>query len=395
MGKAKKNPYLAAERYLQAGGKAVMSSNGVLKLDPSEGTVFAPSSSVRSVAEAERILEWVAEGGHFVCFLERGEDYWRDVGEYPDHREKYWSDEDADVSQRNGLETILEALELELVDLAEDDNRGEDVSDEESSEQEKEERDKQRLLVNKGSVLPHAQKLSIYIDDTTTYDVLLGGMLTISTMDEIPYEGDWYDAVAGEHRFFSRLFGYTEHGNEFMGRVTFVSEARPFRNPYLKYEQHAELLELLASGSGTVVFSLGKVRSFTAMLGEYAPKALWALLVLTVLWLWKNIPRFGPLLDVVDGHSRNYKEHVLQVGRFYWRFKRSDIILKSLRDAVRHKSGHAFSEVADEEALVSQLSQHSGIDRQSVSEAMFLNEVKDTNTMVRITKILQSLLKQL
>ena len=62
-GRARKNPYLAAERYLESDGHVVISSTGVLKFDEDEGVVFSPATSVRSVGDAERVIDWVYEGG--------------------------------------------------------------------------------------------------------------------------------------------------------------------------------------------------------------------------------------------------------------------------------------------------------------------------------------------
>ncbi|MGJ8672429.1 DUF4350 domain-containing protein [Rubritalea sp.] len=405
MGKARKNPYLAAERYLEADGKTVKSSSGALKLDFSQGTLFAPASSIRSVGDAERILEWVADGGHLVCFLERGEEYWRDVGNYTDHSPEHWSEIDDDESPDAGLVTMLEALGLGVsylenepdVEGLEDSEVAGDADEEDSKEDSGELSDEEkaeRLQVAKGQILPNTEELEIYISDTESYIVFLGGAQTITSMDDLYYEGDWYD-VADDHYFFSRLYGYDESGLEAMGRVTLLSDARLFRNPYLGYAEHAELLDALVLGGENVEFSLGKVRSFTSMLGEYASKALWAFLVLTVIWLWKNLPGFGPLLEVSEGHSRNYSEHVQQVGRFFWRQNRSDVLLESLRAAVARKAGHAFSGNQDSVSLIEKISQMSGLDHDLIKEAMELKTVKDSSTMVRITKTLQTILKQL
>ncbi|MFC5051975.1 DUF4350 domain-containing protein [Rubritalea spongiae] len=398
MGKARKNPYLAAERYLEAGGKVVESTSGVLKFDEADGTVFAPASSVRSVGDAERILEWVADGGHFVCFLERGEEFWTDVGGYPDHEPEVWGESEEDEIN-NGINMLLEAVDLKL-EVDEDWESAEDIlgdlekTGEEENEALKKAREERLDKIARGRILPSSEVVDIYFDDEQSYAARLGGMKYFESIDDTYYIGDWYD-IADHHRFFSRLYGYSEQGNEFMGRITFVSEARLFRNPYLELEQHAELLDAMVANNEHVEFSLGKIRSFTSMLGEHASKAMWALFVLTVLWLWKNLPRFGPLLEVTEGHSRNYLEQVQHVGRFFWRQERSDVLLKSLREAVLQKSGHAFSEHQDSSVLLEKLSESSGMNREQITEAMTLKQVKDSSTMVRITKNLQTLLKQL
>ena len=374
-GLASRNPYLAAERYLEADHREVISSNGALRFDPDEGLVISPASSVRSVGDSDRLLEWVSDGGHFVCFLERGEDYFKDVGEWANHTPGNWSDED---EINTGLDELLLSLDVEVTNV---DSRREIDEVEEAIED-----DSYRLSVAKGKVLPYAEVVNVVIEEgVTAFNMKLGGVKRIKPLGDY-YVDDWYEA-GEEHRFMSRSYGY--------GRVTFISDARAFRNPYLKLEQHALMLDHMATNGGKIVFSLGKVPGFMGMLMEQAWMALYGLLLLVVLWIWKNVPRFGPLLDVSEGHSRNYAEQVSNTGKFLWRNKCDDSLLQPLRDAVIRKSGQPFMQGLDTQALVSKLSESSGIAPELITEAMTRTAVRDANSMVRITKTLQSLLKSL
>jgi len=47
--------------------------------------------------------------------------------------------------------------------------------------------------------------------------------------------------------------------------------------------------------------------------------ALIAGLLLLVLWLWRIIPRFGPLAPEPEPHRRQLREHLTAVGRYVWR----------------------------------------------------------------------------
>ena len=367
-GRARKNPYLAAERYLASDGHEVISSTGVLKFDEDEGVVFSPASSVRSVADADRVLDWVNMGGHYLCFLERGEDYWKDVGDWAHHDPEAWRE---DTEEETGLNLLLESAELSLVDDLKEEydwqERGSDVA--------------------KGKELPFTESVLVFTDDDDEeFKMELGGTRLLVPYENLYYESDWHDE-GEEHHFYSRTLG--------VGRITFISDARAFRNPYLKIADHAELLDYVAARGGKIVFSLGKVRSFTSMLGEYAWPAMWALLALTVLWVWKSLPRFGPLLEVTDGDARNYAKQLKSTGQFLWRHKREDVLLQSLRDAVVKKSGHFYQQGLDSKALIDSLSQSSGIDNDLVSEAMTRTDVRDGSTMVKITKTLQQILKSL
>jgi hypothetical protein len=370
-GQARKNPYLAAERYLESDGYEVISTTGVLKFDGSEGVVFSPASSVRSVADAERILDWIDTGGHYLCFLERGEDYWKDVGDWAHHDPEDWrEDSEENPDEETGLHMLLERAELDLVSDLKDEydweERGSDVA--------------------KGDALPFTESVLVFTDDDEEFEMELGGTRLLAPYGDHYYTSDWHNE-GDEHHFFSRTLGD--------GRITFISDARAFRNPYLKIADHAELLDYVAGRGGKIVFFLGKVRSFTSMLGEYAWPAMWALFALTVLWIWKSLPRFGPLLEVADGDARNYAKQVKSTGQFLWRHKREDALLKSLRDAVVKKSGHFYDQGLDSTALIDSLSQSSSIELDLVTEAMTRTDVRDSSSMVRISKTLQQILNSL
>lgn len=285
MGAARKNPYLAAERYLKESGREIESQSGVVKMDPEVGVVFAPASTLRSKGDVERVLSWVESGGHYVCLLARGEDFWKDVGESVDHNEHQWYEDD---EQKNrALEEFAQRAGYQLKEMM-----GE-TWDETVSEMLDESKNKDaRLAILRGETLPFAQRTMVEIDGQR-YAMLLGGTQGVMAMD------------GGEKK--ARRFASTEHG---LGRITFLSDARALRNPYLGMADHALVLDALANHPGKVVFSLGTVPSFLGLLGEHASKALMGLMVLLFLWLWKSLPNFGPKLEVDEAGLSSYREHL-------------------------------------------------------------------------------------
>ena len=69
-GKAKANPFLAAERLLNKEGFDAASAHGFGRLDEQTATLFIPTSSLNTVGRAKRVLEWVASGGHLILMLD-------------------------------------------------------------------------------------------------------------------------------------------------------------------------------------------------------------------------------------------------------------------------------------------------------------------------------------
>lgn len=379
-GQAKRNPYLVAERFLKKDGNDVRSMKGVVKLNDEESVVFSPASSLRSTSDGERVLSWISSGGHFICFLQRGEDYWQDVGRGADHEPNKWDDQ---FDETNGLDVLLERVGLKLVDL--EDPAGEDW---ERSSLELLEAYSEDALA--GETLPNSELVKVKYEGREL-ELRLGGTKGVQRVFDPGY-GDWHESGSKDGkpvRFESREYG--------IGRITVISDSRLFRNPYLKMADHAEMLDLLAANDtgGKVVFSLGKVRSFTSMLGEYGWMAVWGLLVMTGVWLWKNLPKWGPTLDVADGHFRNSSKQMLAVGHFFWGQKRDDLVLQPLRDEVVRRAGGIGTDGFIEDGLLERLAGVSGISLEEVQEAMTKTSVRDSSVMVRIARNLQHLIKTL
>ena len=89
------------------------------------------------------------------------------------------------------------------------------------------------------------------------------------------------------------------------GRLSVLTDARIFRNRWIGDKQHAALLEALIDASpneGDVAFMRGSGLSLWGMLAQHLWPVLLGLAVLTLLWLWKNLTRFGPI-EAVAGAS--------------------------------------------------------------------------------------------
>src|SRR5690606_6228297 len=117
---------------------------------------------------------------------------------------------------------------------------------------------------------------------------------------------------------------------------------RPIRNRYIGDHEHATLLLALAEASpygGTITFVRNASLSFWKLLWERGWPAVVVLLVLVVLWLWKNLPRFGPL-DSLETESglRAYDHHLEALGDFHWRLDRGEGLLRPLRDGLLERA---------------------------------------------------------
>jgi hypothetical protein len=118
------------------------------------------------------------------------------------------------------------------------------------------------------------------------------------------------------------------------GRVTLFSTLRPFDNRHLGKLDHAELLwGVLGDSPSRELFLVRYLdsASLPKWLWERAPLALVAAGVFLLLWLWRVVPRFGPLLPGDGVDRRSLLEHIRAVGRFHADQRRQGRLLEVLR----------------------------------------------------------------
>lgn len=380
-GAAKLNPYLAAETFLrESNDYEVKSKNGFVNFDYETGMVISPASTLSSEVMVDKMLNWVSTGGVYVCLLERGEKRWIDVGENCNHDSSYW-DEDWFSNEENdeALEHLLDRMNIELMS---------DPSGKTTGGTSYYKKPKDPVVLGEKLPLVEKRKVAMYGNPEETIDVLLGGTQVMKYSGNLKYNQHVYD-VGDYHR----LLGL-KHGD---GRIYFITDGRIFRNPYLPMKDHARLLENISSEVyfGDIIFAHGERRGFWSLMIGYAWPALLGVFVLLVFWLWKSIPRFGPLLEIPESHARYYAQSVSNTGRFLWKYKRADVLLTSLRENLLRSSGMFHVDGQVKESLIETFAEKSGLEVEEVIETLTRNNINEAGDMVRITRNLQTIQKSL
>jgi hypothetical protein len=186
------------------------------------------------------------------------------------------------------------------------------------------------------------------------------------------------------------------------GRITVVADGIPFRNRYLGEKDHGAifvaLLELQQNdhfnfGNPLVHFLLRGNESFFSLLWKQFWPVIIALLALIIAWLWKNLPRFGPLRILPDHQQRQFTEHLKLTGNFLWRRKQVADLFLPLRRTIQRKlhAKHGFPIEANSEDghLLERLTHLSGLPYDRVAVAWQTNHVKDAPRFLRIISDLQ------
>lgn len=368
-GEAKTNPFLAARRFLEKGGKDVEFEHGLSHFDDATAMIFLPPSSINTVGRAKRLIQWVEGGGHLVVMLDGGEmggnDFTRQPGVMLNLNEEV---------DRPGLAYLLEELDMSLDDWGHESADSQtNIHDLDVDEwEEMKESDRVLLGSEESEIMLEGEPMTIYhwSDQGLVYEEI--------------YEGEYGSGEGHDtktHRFLSVTYD--------LGRVTWLSDARPFRNRYIGYGDHAQFLDELTnlSSPGVIIFSSGDGDGLFSLLWRHFPMALVAALVAVIFWLWRHLPRFGPELDIDVGGRREFSSHVRGIGRFLWRHKRDDTMLAAMRAQVNRSL--SLQAGVYHEGVFDQLAEKSGIPVDSIIEAMTRENVREPSVMVRVIKNLQ------
>jgi hypothetical protein len=260
-GEARVNPLFAARLLLERLGFKVQQQADFRKLGalpPGATVILAADRSELDPAGARALLTWVErDGGHLIIGVER--ELPRDILLHQINIEAHWKDRD----------------------------------DEED-----------------GPPAPGIDRIPM--PDGTE---LRADLLPSPTLVDLDEDADaWRFSSRGGTRILQFAWGE--------GDITVLSTLRPFGNREIGRLDHAELLAQLTGADAAQPGELFMIRhlespSLPTWLAEHAPAALAALPLFVLVWLWRVVPRFGPLAPSPAPDRKSLLEHIQAVGRFY------------------------------------------------------------------------------
>ena len=335
-GPARRDPFLAAERFLENRGYDIEIHNEFRKGLPEGETVLTSAQSLTDYGMTDEILGWLGRGGHLLVLLEGGEAFTNDWAHSSSHKLKETSGEQA---------ALLERLGVGKTEFAEG---------------------KVKFEINgrSGEV-------------------------------EVPSRFHWKNSaqpgnvkiIAGDAD--KPAIASFPRG---AGRVTVVAQSHPFRNRYIGEGDHAWLLDLLVgqNNSDAVWFLRGTRQSFASMLWEHGWMALLAAAALLAVWLWKNLPRFGPLRTAQEAGPRQFSEHLALTGGFLWHHRESRMLLAPLQRAVV-AAAERLGWSPDSADFCERIAERASMPPERVEAALAPRDVTDPQLFQRLMQDLQHL----
>ncbi|RYD18361.1 MAG: hypothetical protein EOP88_22820 [Verrucomicrobiaceae bacterium] len=335
-GKARVNPWLAAERFSAEYGEKVQSHASWKTPEYGDSMWFVPAGLLNNEIFNREVEEWVSGGGHLVLLVEHAES------------------ETSDWSRHFELPQIATPLVSML--------------------------DRSGITLKAEGFTQDEMKAKEVKLDGKVYEVDAVSHARVSSGKEEP--GVFTSVPSGE------------------GRISVLTDARLFRNRWIGDHEHAALLDALIRISeyeGNIGFLRGSGLSLWGLLGEHLWPVLIGLLVLTLLWLWKNFTRFGPMESATEvSHLRGYEHHLEALGDFQWRLDRAAALLVPLRAQIVETGQRiATRSGRRDDDFMQFLADRAGIPRERVHRALVETSPPDPAILTRTAADLQRLIQVL
>jgi len=428
-GKARTDPFLAAQGLLIKEGHYTERLPTLKALPESDGGVIIISAEAgMPEARARQLLQWANEGGHLIYAMagcapyndwglfssgstygytgnaERkdpilegmkvkmlGLDTWLEKV-MPDYMRKRLNKKDGEKKKADDAKA-KKAEDKKAEDKKAEDKKAEDKKAEENkpapkSEEPKKE-DKTKDPAKKKPRIKEPEDVPTQTDelkaDGKTYKLTFPSIVHLQ-LDRKLRSNEWAAGKDGKHTALSLIHG--------QGRVTLLNHARPFRNRFIDDGDHAQLLvDLVGDDAQHVQFIVSLGTSFWALLWKRAWMPLIGLALLTVVWLWMYLPRFGPQRQVVLHDTKHFFEHISALGGFFHRMRRGDILLAAAADAVRARATRLYPHLIhhNDSAIIEILTERSDLPEPRIRAAFEAAEKPATRDFVRHIQDLQSL----
>lgn len=336
-GKARLNPWLAAERFVEEIGFPVKSSSVWVKPSDESDVFFVPVGVIHSSPVASALKTWTLNGGHLVLLVEYSSAEWND-----------WSMYGGPVTESAPpLTNFLSDAGISI-----------------------EWKREEKPPVNESEV-SFNRKIYHVVSYSRT---------------EVTVDGKAHQNIASK-----------EYGD---GQITILTDARILRNRNIDKGDHAELLSALvhtSRGIGDVVFLRGAGLSLWRLLGRHLWPVLIGLATVLIVWLWKSFSRFGPVeSSEIASPLRGYDHHLEALGDFQWRLDKGSSLLAPIRERIIETGQRsATTSGRRDEDFFQYLAERAILPRERVVRALTESAPADASIMTSTTADLQRLVAAL
>ena len=349
-GLARINPFLAAERTLNALGMSTETWYALGKEPPDNATVLVLSYDLDERERIhERLQDWIWSGGHVVAVA------------VPDSSDAFMSVAGAELKPSTAGEMALEVLDMDAVSEVESAGALAELQD---------------VQVRTYSAWDPINETEFELQAEVTGEV--------SSWRELE---TWVQDEEGQLINLSVVQG--------QGRISILSDAGCFDNTHIGEHDHAALLMAVVADdlpSHIILVTRVGQESLSSLVLGNAWMVLLSAFVLLVGWVAYAAPRFGPMDPVQSTTRRSLLEHIQAAGAYHWRHGHTETLLAPARKAAITRLVRRYPELSGVQgvALIQGLAAKEEIKVEFARELLFgqpKGVAQFTQTMAMLQKL--------
>ncbi|WP_078083693.1 DUF4350 domain-containing protein [Microbulbifer mangrovi] len=356
---ARRNPFLAAERFLdrldishrRADNIAVLST-----LKQGDALFLASSSQIYNDDRLRELLDWVEAGGHAIVIAHGSGDGEHeqdlllnalglgvtsgDLDFYFNSQIREMFGEDADELKENPSASKM--MREHNRKLAEQKNRDEAEPENGSAEQ-------SASVQPRNPDVDPEKLVNLTSDSGASYalyfnprKVLVHEMMGQSADTDL--DGYLLRWVTFQNIPTQSPLVYHERGR---GRLTLMTDGALWHNDRIGEFDHAYFLAHLVGERSLVMITRPRFETLSELIQRYALELFLAGLLALAAWIANRSRRFGPVMPTPASERRSLLEHIRACGNFYWRQERAENLFERARAPLLHKlavRGHLAAE---------------------------------------------------
>lgn len=411
--KAQRNPYLAAERFLESRGVAVSSDNDQLDFSTiaTSDVVFLSKvdSMLVSQTQVDEALDWVSRGGYLLVGVSQEVEGHASIlkefdiePEYQDVEiaEAFLDDDGNPMTASERMREVNEKIEERRKEAQRRKSEGLDEEPEKPVELNKEDTfDAQIFDLLNADFAHEFYKASL---DNISDELYIAVLDRIVLSHPTTYDGsdealsDTYDMVAWiDDEYGERLLQF-EYGK---GKFTALSSTKLWTNEHIGLGDHAYFLSYLSPDNSNVhLFYNVSSPSIWSLLNKYFFEAIWASLILLGLWLWSRGFRVQKLINVVEGQRRNFSEHLSSSAKFLAANKQFHVLIKPIQEDIEQQLRPFYPKFSqlNEHAQVAMLSERTELPEATLHDwVRYCQKVENQQQLIAALKIGNAIRKKL
>lgn len=359
--KAQRNPFLAAEQFLDRLDISHRRADNIAALSTlgeDDALFLASSSQLYNSERLWELLDWVENGGQAIVVAHSsGGDNERDLllqklGLEVTHGDTdlYFNQQVREVFGEDAgklrNKTASELMREHNRNLSEAKSDGEDDSEQRAATPEVEEPAAPRnpdidpdRLINRTS--DSGTSYELYFNPRKVFTHEMMGQGTDIDVDGSPLHWVPFQNIPTQ----SPLVFY-ERGR---GRLTLLTDGEMWHNRRIGEFDHAYFLAHLVGERDLVMITRPRFDSLGTLIKRFALEFFVAGLLAIAAWIANRSRRFGPLVPAPASERRSLVEHIRACGYFYWRQNRGQALFEQARAPLLQKlAGHSANRLTPE-----------------------------------------------